>query len=113
MCVESIPWEKIKSPNHVSFYFLFFKKTPLSGSLLAKVFLLALLNESKSAVCVTKGLKEGRWRGGRKDKRKAVIKEPRDKESLLSQALCYNHLASDLPSWVHPPHLRSVKNSSD
>lgn len=79
--MESIPWEKIKSPIHVSFYLLlFFKKTPLSGSLLAKVFLLALLNESKSAVCVTKGLKEGRWRGGRKDKRKAVIKEPRDKD---------------------------------
>ena len=55
--------------------------------------------------------------GLREEGGKAVIKEPTDKDpSLIFRSIMLCHLmlwASDLPSCVHPPCLRNVKNSWD
>lgn len=82
---------------------------------MAELFLLVFLNEPNSAVRVAKGTKRDSGVGLREEGGKAVIKEPTDKDPGLifpSIMLCHLMLwAGDLPSWVHPPCLRNVKNS--
>lgn len=80
---------------------------------MAKVFLLALQSESKSATYMSKGSKAGRWREGRRKTEKQSSKRPEAEILVPPFPSILSPETGDLPSWVHPAHLGSVKNSSD
>lgn len=76
--MPSLVENKKHSPRVILFtiIIIIFLKTTLSGNLMAKGFLLVLLSEPQSAVCMAKGMKVVGVGGGRK----AIITHNSDKD---------------------------------